>query len=68
MEMKSSMLLSSVKPKKMEFPEVGDVIGSEKARTGFPLGVDRILMSTSPDPSCTVCLEMLIMIESSLFN
>ena len=56
-----SMLSASVKPKNMELPGVGFDIGSENARMGFPLGDDRTLMSTSPVPSCTVCLEMLIM-------
>ena len=60
MEMKLSMLSASVKPKNMELPGVGFDIGSENARMGFPLGDDRTLMSTSPVPSCTVCLEMLI--------
>ena len=44
----------------MELPGVGFDIGSENARMGFPLGDDRTLMSTSPVPSCTVCLEMFI--------
>ena len=58
--MKLSMLSASVKPKNMELPGVGFDIGSENARMGFPLGEDRTLMSTSPVPSCTVCLETLI--------
>ena len=61
--MKLSILFASVKPKKMELPGVGFDIGSEKARIGFPLGEDRTLMSTSHVPSCTVCLEMLIIFE-----
>jgi len=66
MEMKLSMLSASVKPKNMELPGVGFDIGSENARMGFPLGDDRTLMSTSPAPNCTVCLEMLIMQLPSL--
>ena len=58
MEMKLSMLSASVKPKNMELPGVGFDI--ENARMGFPLGEDRTLISTSPVPSCTVCLETLI--------
>ena len=53
-------LRGSVKPKNMELPGVGFDIGSENARMGFPLGEDRTLISTSPVPSCTVCLETLI--------